>query len=270
MFLLVSVTNATEAVAALAGGAEILDAKDPNAGPIGAITPEALRDIRRQVPPAVPCSAALGDIRAPEDLSRSMEALRGVVLAFIKLGFSGVEIPAHAERLLAAAVETVSTWSEPPAVVAVAYADWERVKAVEPCALLAGAARAGAHGVLLDTAVKDGVGLLELWEQARLEDWIGQAHAAGLFAALGGGLARGDLERVHDLGADIAGVRAAACEGGRTGRVSAQLVSALRREFDRVRARYDAGPPFAHSRPVARSSTPMHRLRIPIGSASVK
>ncbi|MGH7702501.1 MAG: (5-formylfuran-3-yl)methyl phosphate synthase [Gemmatimonadales bacterium] len=270
MYLLVSVTNASEAVAALAGGAEILDAKDPKAGPIGAIGAAALRDLCRLVPPAVPLSAALGDIRSPEDLRRSLQTVRGVALAFVKLGFCGVEAPAQAATFLAATVEAVSTWPDPPAVVAVAYADWQRARAVEPRALLAEAVQAGAHGVLLDTAVKDGVGLLELWEETRLGDWIGEAHAGGLFAALGGGLTRADLEKVQELGADIAGVRGAACEGGRTGRVSTQRVSALRRELDRVRPPYDAGLPFAQARPVARSSAPMHRLRIPIGSARVK
>ena len=35
-----------------------------------------------------------------------------------------------------------------------------------------------------------------------------------------------DLEFARDAGADIAGVRGAACEGGRTGRVTAELVRA--------------------------------------------
>ncbi len=270
MYLLVSVMNPSEAVAALNGGAEILDAKDPEAGPIGALGSAVLHDLCRLVPPAVPLSAALGDVRSLEDLCGRMGAVRGVPLAFIKLGFCGVEAPAHAATILAAAVEAAAAWPKPPAVVAVAYADWRRVMAVEPGALLAGAIEAGAHGILLDTAVKDGVGLLELWDETRLGDWIGRAHAGGLFVALGGGLAQGDLEKAQDFGADIAGVRGAACEGGRTGRVSTQRVSALRRELDRIRSPYDAGSPFAHARPVARSSTPMHRHRIPIGSARVK
>ena len=41
---------------------------------------------------------------------------------------------------------------------------------------------------------------------------------------LAGKLAADDLPFVRDTGADVAGVRGAACEGGRTGRVSADKV----------------------------------------------
>lgn len=50
MRLLVSVRDAGEARAALAGGAEIVDAKDPARGSIGAVSPEALQGIRLAVP----------------------------------------------------------------------------------------------------------------------------------------------------------------------------------------------------------------------------
>jgi uncharacterized protein (UPF0264 family) len=43
-----------------------------------------------------------------------------------------------------------------------------------------------------------------------------------------------DLGFVRDAGADIAGVRGAACEGGRTGRVTADKVRALRMLCDPV------------------------------------
>src|SRR5437660_622021 len=54
------------------------------------------------------------------------------------------------------------------------------------------------------------------------------AHAAGLFAALAGGLSDADFPTVRVLGADLVGVRGAACVGGRTGRIAADRVAALR------------------------------------------
>src|SRR5439155_997913 len=54
------------------------------------------------------------------------------------------------------------------------------------------------------------------------------AGAAGLFAARAGGLSGPDLARARSLGADVVGVRGAACVGGRTGRVSRARVAALR------------------------------------------
>ncbi|HEX2310549.1 MAG TPA: (5-formylfuran-3-yl)methyl phosphate synthase, partial [Vicinamibacterales bacterium] len=58
--------------------------------------------------------------------------------------------------------------------------------------------------------------------------WVERAHDAGLLVALAGKLAADDLAYVRDAGADIAGVRGAACDGGRTGRVSAERVRRLR------------------------------------------
>ena len=45
MQLLVSVRNEIEAVAAVAGGADIIDAKEPLAGALGAVSSEVLRAI---------------------------------------------------------------------------------------------------------------------------------------------------------------------------------------------------------------------------------
>jgi hypothetical protein len=47
--------------------------------------------------------------------------------------------------------------------------------------------------------------------------------------ALAGKLQADDLAFVRDAGADIAGVRGAACDGARTGRVSAEKVRQLAR-----------------------------------------
>ena len=41
MKLLVSVSNADEAFAAVEGGADIIDAKDPSRGALGPVSPEA-------------------------------------------------------------------------------------------------------------------------------------------------------------------------------------------------------------------------------------
>jgi len=112
--------------------------------------------------------------------------------------------------------------------VAVAYADADRVDAVSADAFVTLAARAGARGVLLDTADKSGPGLRGLMPPEVLARWVAEAHQAGVFVALAGKLTADDLTFVRDAGADIAGVRGAACEGGRTGRISTKKVTLLR------------------------------------------
>ena len=61
-----------------------------------------------------------------------------------------------------------------------------------------------------------------------LDAWVSEARDAGLIVALAGQLTADDLPFARDAGAEIAGVRGAACDGGRTGRVSADKVRMLR------------------------------------------
>src|SRR5439155_397097 len=81
--------------------------------------------------------------------------------------------------------------------------------------------------VLRATAVKDRA-LFELLPPATVSSWVAAAHRAGLFAALAGSLRGADFATARDLGADVVGVRAAACVGGRTGRVRRARVARLR------------------------------------------
>ncbi|MBM3821162.1 MAG: hypothetical protein FJW14_19395, partial [Acidimicrobiia bacterium] len=61
MRLLVSVADAIDAAAALDGGADIIDAKDPRAGALGAVPLTVFREIHARVGGMRPVSAALGD-----------------------------------------------------------------------------------------------------------------------------------------------------------------------------------------------------------------
>src|SRR4029453_5759771 len=99
---------------------------------------------------------------------------------------------------------------------------------VSPAALAAIAARAGARGILLDTTNKRGPGLAALIDAATLAAWVSVAHDHGLFVALAGRLTAPRLPFAVNSGAEIAGVRGAACEGGRDGPVSADRVRMLR------------------------------------------
>lgn len=224
MQLLVSAATDADARAALDGGADIVDAKDPAAGALGAVAPDTLRAIVRAVGRVRPVGAALGDAANEDDTER---AAREAVLAgatYVKFGFAGVGDPRRVARLLAAAVRGAGGAGR---VVATAYGDWGRVGAVEPFALVECAARAGAHGVLMDTALKSEPPLLALLATDELARWTAAGRDASLLVALAGRLSLGDIAAVRDLGADVAGVRGAACVGGRGGRVSATLVRAL-------------------------------------------
>lgn len=160
-----------------------------------------------------PTSVALGDLSDAETIEREAAAFRAAGASFVKIEHEGIDAALR---------------GAPGCVVAVAYADAARVGRTLPHAVLDAAARAGVTGILLDTADKTGPALHELFTAAALTEWVGAAHAAGLRAAVAGRLRATDLGMVRDAGADIAGVRSAACEGGRTGRVSIERVRRLR------------------------------------------
>ena len=98
-------------------------------------------------------------------------------------------------------------------MVAGAYADARRVPhaPLAPELLPRVARAAGVDVCLLDTAVKDGRGLLDWLSPDALTALVDEAHELGLEVALAGALRAEDLPVVRATGADIAGVRSAAC-----------------------------------------------------------
>jgi hypothetical protein len=225
MQLLISVAGPAEARAALRGGADVIDAKDPRHGALGPVPLHRLAAIRAAVAGARPLSAAVGDAASEEALAGAVAAAASLGVAFVKVGFAAVTNAARARRLAVAAQRAGTHMGT--RLVLVAYADWRRAESLAPARVLAVAADAGAAGVLLDTVTK-GAPLFTIESPESVAAWIAAAHAAGLFAALAGGLSGPEFARARSLGADVVGVRGAACVGGRTGRVSHTRVAALR------------------------------------------
>jgi uncharacterized protein (UPF0264 family) len=225
MRLLVSARNAADAAASLAGGADIVDAKEPSAGALGAVTIGVLREMLSMVHAVRPVSAALGDANDVAAIERGVRACAVEGVAFVKLGFAGITDAARVTNLIASAVGAASAHA--CAVVAVGYADATRVGGIECDALFDAATRGGAAGVLIDTADKAGPGLLQISPTATLRRYVSAAHDRGLWIAMAGKLSSADLAVVRDAGADIAGVRGAACRAGRESAISEARVRGL-------------------------------------------
>ena len=103
MKLLVSVRNAEEARAAAEGGADIVDAKDPGAGALGAVPIDDLRAIWFTLGGRRPLTAALGDAADEASIERAALACSAAGAALVKIGFAGVTSAARVAALLAAA-----------------------------------------------------------------------------------------------------------------------------------------------------------------------
>ena len=237
MQLLVSAANAADASAALAGGTDIVDAKNPRAGALGPVSLDALKDIHAAIGGARPVTAAIGDASDEAAVERRSFEFAALGTSLVKVGFRGIGSAARVSALIGAARRGVEAGGQSRgSVVAVGYAD--EPGCVAPAALVAVAARAGARGILLDTADKHGPGLPALIDARTLAAWVARAHDHGLFVALAGKLTADDLPFVRDAGADVAGVRGAACDGDRTTRISADKVRQLVAAVGRPRAIY--------------------------------
>lgn len=226
MRLLVSVRSATEAERAVAGGAEIVDAKEPAAGSIGQVSRETLQAIRRAVPPHQLLSVALGDVTENGSLARAVGAVSARV-DYVKLGFRGLREALAVARLVERAVALAQRLPGRPVVIAVAYADFNRAASLPPEDVAGLLTASGAGGLLVDTCFKDEGSLFHHITPVMLSVIAARLAADGKLLALGGSLDSRHVRRARDTGAAILGVRGAASDGGRTGVVTEDRVRAL-------------------------------------------
>ena len=233
MRLLVSVRSGEEVATALAGGADIIDAKEPARGSLGAVTEAALATIAACTPPSVPLSVALGDCSDLDDLRSALAVARTgerSAPVYLKLGFAR----AHSRGRITALLEAAIGSANGARVVAVGYADFGVAASAPPEDVLRAAAAARAGGFLVDTCLKDGRALLDHLSIERLTALSLNARAAGLLFAVAGSLDADSIARLAGI-ADVLGVRGAACRGGRDGAVDQERVARLRRCVDQRR-----------------------------------
>jgi uncharacterized protein (UPF0264 family) len=248
MRLLVSVTGRQEVHAAVSGGADVVDVKDPSRGPLGAPDLSDVRAVRAVVEPPRLLSVAIGDAsEGPSVILARARAVAASGVEFVKLALHEVDGPA--ERVLRRVVLAVDAVDPAVGVVCVGYADDLR----EGCLTLPERARnAGAHAVMMDTCRKDGKSLLDHVQEDRIARFVALGHQSDLLVGLAGSLGRAELIRLRGCGADVVGVRGAACRGGRSGRISAGRVRDLAQA---IRLQPSApGTTISRSKPAAASS----------------
>jgi uncharacterized protein (UPF0264 family) len=234
--LLVSVRNLAEARAAIDGGCDRLDVKEPLRGPLGmadgdVIAAIAAFSLESHVRDGLPCSVALGEMEEWRRQQNPFVPSRGVT--DIKLG------PAQ--------TRTLDCWREgwrdvsgrfdsrqirPIRRVAVAYADWQEAAAPPPEAILTAAIEFGANAFLIDTCRKDGRGLRDVLSHHELGRLATTTHDAGLTLALAGSLRLRDIAPLAEFHPDVIAVRGAAChQGYRSFEVSSECVRRLKSEI---------------------------------------
>jgi len=232
--VLVSVRDAAEAEAALAGGAAVIDVKDPARGSLGRAEPRAIAAVAAVVGDRVPWTLAAGELaEGVEPLAAWLGTIRATLPAgaagpaAVKVGLAGIR--GHAWQAGLARLQTLLPHR--CELVAVAYADFDRVDAPAPPEVIPAAADLGAGLLLIDTADKRSPGLFGLRSQGEIAGWVAAARGRGLGIVLAGRIAVREIPLAAALGADILALRSAVCSNAgagevRLGRVAAPLVAA--------------------------------------------
>ena len=215
--MLASLTGVEEARIALEGGADIIDLKDPSRGALGAVLPQAIRDVVDLVQGRVPVSAVTGDLPMEPDrvLAATAEALSAGA-TIIKIGIFPVGHPEACIRALSALAGHAQ-------LVAVMFADQ-----APDLSLLPLLAEAGFAGAMLDTANKRGGRLLDHMDLPRLRQFTAACRANALFSGLAGSLEPPDVPRLLVLQPAVLGFRGALCAGGRAAPIDLGAVRAIR------------------------------------------
>lgn len=237
MKLLISVVNGKEALNAVRGGAHIIDVKNPGEGSLGANFPRVIRHVREIVPKYVEVSATIGDLPNLPGTA-SLAALGAAVSGadYIKAGLFGVKEVSEALYMLREICRAVKEYNPCLRVIAAGYADYKNVGCLNPLKLPEVAYVAGADGVMVDVKLKSaGYNVFSFLGREKLKEFVDRAHELNLIAAIAGSLSKVDVPLVYSLGADIIGIRRAACMGGDrfSGTIQSELVRELVREINK-------------------------------------
>jgi (5-formylfuran-3-yl)methyl phosphate synthase len=221
---LASIASVEELPAALDGGADLIDVKDPSSGALGAADLATIRAIVTEVAGRKPVSATLGDLpMQPEPLVSAARRTAGAGVDFVKAGiFANGDAEACIAALGAVAVEGAR-------LVAVLFAD-----GAPDFTLLDRIAAAGFAGAMLDTAEKRDGALPDHLPPERLRAFVQRARSLGLMTGLAGSLRLEHVAPLAALGPDYLGFRGALCAGGRADRIEAARVRQVRQALDAV------------------------------------
>ncbi len=228
--LLVSVRTACEVPAALAGGATLIDIKEPTEGPLGKAADSTIAEIVRAVGNRVPVSVALGEWADFVGHGASVPFPKGV--QYLKWGLARC----HRNVDWRDTLVRVRQRAQPTEVVFVAYADAECAQAPSVEEIFALAIQHRPATFLLDTHCKTPLNgqrqkptLLDWISEETLESLCERSREANVRIALAGSLGPREIERLAGLCPDWFAVRGAVCaEGDREGEIAEEKVRHLK------------------------------------------
>ncbi|KAF5411718.1 MAG: (5-formylfuran-3-yl)methyl phosphate synthase [Euryarchaeota archaeon] len=233
MKLLVSPINTVEARAALDGGADIIDVKNPKEGSLGANFPWMIRAVIEEIESKKPVSATIGDFNFKPGTA-SLAALGAAVSGadYIKIGLYDIQTVDQAEELLSKVVKSIKDYDPKKMAVVAAYADYTRINAISPMLLPEIGAKVGCDVVMIDTGVKDGRSTFEYMSEEQLTTFVDDARKLDLTTALAGTLKFEDLDALNRIDPDIIGIRGVVCGGDRSAEIKKELVEEFKAQMN--------------------------------------
>ncbi len=224
---LVSVRDLGELEMTASFAVDILDFKEPSAGPLAPVSSSIWHQaakIVHQMKPTVRLSAALGE--RGEMLQTVGEVPS--TFSFAKVGPSGCRCTQDLESLWSHARERLPSSVE---LVAVAYADHESAGCVSPQIVFQTARAFGIRKCLVDTYEKNGQSTWDILGSECLVELGNTATDGALWWAMAGSI---KLQSVHDLTRqgirpNCFGVRGDVCGDGRTGDLCTRRLAAWSR-----------------------------------------
>jgi uncharacterized protein (UPF0264 family) len=215
MKVLISPKDEFEAKAAVDGGADIIDVKNPVEGSLGANFPWVIRQIRSLVPSSIEVSATIGDFpHLPGSASLAALGAAASGANYVKVGLKGSKTREEAIYLMQHVSRTVKEYNSQTKVVLAGYADFHRAATLDPFRLPEVAHNAECDVVMVDTFIKDGKGLFDFMDIVSCKRFIDEGHTLGLVVALAGSIKLSEIPQLKRVGTDIVGIRGAACSHG--------------------------------------------------------
>lgn len=234
---LASVCSTDEALAALAGDADLIDCKDPTRGALGALQTDTIRAIVGSVDGQKPVSATTGDIASGiHQLRRAITRIADCGVDYIKFGvFSAQQFQSQAAIIRELAADH--------RLIAVCFVD-----RFDPLPLLSSIIDAGCAGIMLDTADKRRGRLTEVWPIDTIQTFVDSVNQHQLLCGLAGGLRVDDIAKLLPLQPSYLGFRGALCRDERHTPIDVQAVRAVYDAIHAVRR---------HQAPTSVAATPL-------------
>ena len=218
--MLASVRNLAEAKMVYAGGADIIDMKEPNEGALGAAPLQDIHLVVDELWEKCIVSATVGDL--PADSAMINEK----VIKTAESGVDYVKIGMFSDRHIETCLPNlIHCTNKGIAIIAVFFADMD----FDVDQAIKAAANARLKGVMLDTARKGSGGLLAYKNILQLEYFVNRAKQNNLLSGLAGSLTTEDIAVLLKTSPDYIGFRTALCDKHeRMGSLNEQAIQTVR------------------------------------------